>query len=92
MSLFLLIGWDIEELKVFSANGHPKLMLKIGSVDKSKAGGTSFYHYDADGYCKRHLGNSCSIPVVEHSLRPVRDLFMHQEYRDAAIVLLGRHE
>lgn len=86
--------WDIEKLQTFSArrykfvhccdDGHPKLVLKIGTVDKSKDGRASLYYYDADGYCKRLLGNSYSIPVVEHLLRPLSDLFMQREYPDAA--------
>jgi hypothetical protein len=85
---------DLEQLQTFSAlnykfvhccdDGHPKLLVKIGTVNKSKDGRASLYYYDADGYCKRLLGNSYSIPVVEHLLRPLSDIFMQREYPDAA--------
>ena len=82
--------WDIEELGVFSTCHYkfvctgkdPMVSVKFGTVEKNKNDKT-LYYYDCEGYCKRLLGNSYSIPVVEHLLRPVKDLFLQQEYDDA---------
>lgn len=55
--------------------------MKFGIVEKNKKGKT-LYYFDCEGYCKRLLGNSYSIPVVEHLLRPIKDLFLQREYDD----------
>ena len=85
--------WDIDELLSFSARSYkwlkysdsnkPKLS-KLGTVDKlAKDDKKSLYYFDSDGYCKRLLGNSYSIPVVEHILRPLCGLFLPKKYSNA---------
>ena len=79
-------NWDVEELAKFSVcsykfacSGEDKIVkAKIGTVEKNKRGKT-LYYFDSEGYCKRLLGNSYSIPVVEHLLRPLKDLFLQNE-------------
>mmetsp|Transcript_40219 Transcript_40219/g.84473 ORF Transcript_40219/g.84473 Transcript_40219/m.84473 type:complete len:292 (-) Transcript_40219:62-937(-) len=82
--------WDIGRLKYFSACDYKfgysykdgMISVKFGTVDKNKKGKALYYH-DCDDYCKRLLGNSYSIPVVEHLLRPLKDLFLQREYDNA---------
>jgi hypothetical protein len=86
--------WDLDELLSLSARSYKffkcsdsnetKLSLKLGTVEKLANDDTkSLYHYDSDGYCKRLLGNSYSIPVVEHILRPLCGLFLKKQYNNA---------
>ena len=82
--------WDIEELSSFSACNYKfaysdkdqMVSIKFGTVEKNRKGKT-LYYYDCEGYCKRLLGNTYSIPVVEHLLRPCKDLFLEKEYENA---------
>ncbi len=84
----LMNEWDVEMLGKFSGCDYKfvrgdkdhTLSIKIGTVEKSKRGKV-LYHYDCDGYCKRL--NTYSIPVVEHLLRPLKDLFLEKEYDGA---------
>ena len=83
-------GWDLENLGLFSARrykfvctGKDQIVtLKLGTMEKNKNGKT-LYFYDCDGYCKRLLGNTYSIPVVEHLLSSLRDVFLHKRYDNA---------
>lgn len=91
------IGKDFDELQSLSARNYKffkfflssdsnetKLLLKLGTVEKlANDDKKSLYHYDSDGYCKRLLGNSYSIPVVEHILRPLCGLFEQKKYSNA---------
>lgn len=38
------------------------------------------YFYDAEAYVKHLLGNGYSIPVVEHFLSPLKEIFAELEY------------
>lgn len=87
-------NWDFDELQSLSArrykfilcsdSNETKLLLKLGTVEKLKNDDKkSLYYYNSDGYCKRLLGNSYSIPVVEHILRPLCDLFPLKKYSNA---------
>jgi len=40
------------------------------------------YYLNKEEYAKRLVGNSFSIPVVEHLLRPLQNIFASQEYND----------
>ncbi|KAL7543185.1 hypothetical protein ACHAXR_012598 [Thalassiosira sp. AJA248-18] len=82
---------SFEELSAFSGRQYkfvcgdkddPMVRVKFGTVEKNSNGKT-LYYYDCEGYCKRLLGNSYSIPVVEHLLHPIKDLFLQREYSDA---------
>mmetsp|Transcript_516 Transcript_516/g.949 ORF Transcript_516/g.949 Transcript_516/m.949 type:complete len:222 (+) Transcript_516:1036-1701(+) len=82
--------WNLEHLGQFSARHYkfvfsdkdPMITVKLGTVENNKNGKT-LYFYNCEGYSKRLLGNSYSIPVVEHLLRPLQDLFLQQEYDNA---------
>lgn len=82
--------WDLEDMRRFSACNYKfafcdkeqSVTLKFGTVEKNKKGKT-LYYYDCEGYCKRVLGNGYSIPVVEHLLKPVKELFLEREYQNA---------
>jgi len=37
-------------------------------------------YYDEEGYCKHLIGNGWSIPVVEHLLQPLRDIFESESF------------
>ncbi|KAL3788804.1 hypothetical protein HJC23_006257 [Cyclotella cryptica] len=82
-------GWDIEEIQNFSGrcyrfefNGQG-LSLKVGTMDKNRRG-DPLYYLNCEQYCKRLLGNGFSIPVVEHLLCPIKDLFLRKTYNDAS--------
>ncbi|KAL3785919.1 hypothetical protein HJC23_008114 [Cyclotella cryptica] len=82
-------GWDIEEIQNFSGrcyrfefNGQG-LSLKVGTMDKNRRG-DPLYYLNCEQYCKRLLGNGFSIPVVEHLLCPLKDLFLRKTYNDAS--------
>ena len=68
--------------KFIATGGEPAIGVQLGTVAKSQKG-LPLYYFDCDGYCKRLLGNAYSIPVVEHLLRPLRDLFCHKTYPNA---------
>jgi len=86
-------GWCLESLGMFSACSYkfvcddkavdPMVKVKLGTVEKNRQGKT-LYHFNSEGYCKRLLGNSYSIPVVEHLLRPLKELFLEKHYDDAS--------
>ena len=61
----------------------PMVKVKLGTVEKNQKGKT-LYYFDSEGYCKRLLGNSYSIPVVEHLLRPLKNLFQEKQYDENA--------
>ena len=83
--------WDYDEIIEFSGRNYkfgcnncndPSVSVKIGTAEKNGKGNT-LYFLDRDGYCKRLLGNGYSIPVVEHLMRPLKDLFSEKEYSNA---------
>jgi len=82
-------GWDIEEIQNFSGSRYKfefngrGLSLKVGTMDKNK-NGDPLYYLNCEQYCKRLLGNGFSIPVVEHLLRPLKDLFLSKTYNDTS--------
>jgi hypothetical protein len=81
-------NWDVVELMKFSGGSYrfelvdAKLALKVGTADENREG-KPLYFLNAQQYCKRLLGNGFSIPVVEHLLSPLRDLFLEKTYQDA---------
>lgn len=83
--------YDLEEMSTFSARHYkfacsdtkdPTISVEFGTVEKNRKGKT-LYYYDCEDYCKRLLGNTYSIPVVEHLLRPLKLLFLEREYNGA---------
>jgi len=86
-------GWCLESLGMFSACSYkfvcddktadPMIKVKLGTVEKNQKGKT-LYYFDSEGYCKRLLGNSYSIPVVEHLLCPLKELFLEKHYDENA--------
>lgn len=82
--------WCLEYLGMFSAGSYKfvcddkaVVKVKLGTVEKNQKGKT-LYYFDSEGYCKRLLGNSYSIPVVEHLLKPLKDLFQEKQYDENA--------
>lgn len=59
------------------------MSVKLGTVEKNSKGKPKYF-FDQEDYCKRLLGNTYSIPVVEHLMRPLQKLFLQREYSDAA--------
>lgn len=82
-------GWDIEEIQNFGGSKYKfefngqGFTLKVGTMDKNK-NGDSLYYLNCEQYCKRLLGNGFSIPVVEHLLRPLKELFLTKAYKDTS--------
>ena len=83
-------GWDLDDIATFSACHYKfaysgrdgSVSVKFGTVEKNNKGKPKYF-FDQEGYCKRLLGNTYSIPVVEHLMRPLQDLFLQREHTDA---------
>ena len=60
-----------------SSSTHPFFEVKLGAPQVSDK---TQYIFNADGYAKHLLGNAFSIPVVEHLLRPLKQLYAEREY------------
>ena len=56
--------------------------IKVCTVEKSRTG-KPLYYFDREEYAKRLIGNSYSIPAVEHLLRPLQDIFHRKDYSEA---------
>eukprot|EP00970_Alexandrium_tamarense_P009167 scaffold1803_cov195-Alexandrium_tamarense.AAC.43 len=56
--------------------------IKVCTVEKSRTG-KPLYYFDREEYAKRLIGNSYSIPAVEHLLLPLQDIFHRRDYSEA---------
>ena len=82
-------GWCLESLGMFSACSYKfvcddKTADTMVKVKEKNRKGKTLYYFDSEGYCKRLLGNSYSIPVVEHLLKPLKELFQEKQYDENA--------
>ena len=70
---------DIEPYKfVYTGDEEYKgeIKLKMAPIPTGKA----VVHYTDEEYAKHLIGNSISVPVLEHLLKPLAQLFAQREY------------
>jgi len=68
---------DQCKFKVKQKVDHPLFQIEISNP---KEGKKNYTYYNEEGYCKHLIGNGWSIPVVEHLLQPLQDLFESESF------------
>ncbi len=72
------LGYKYES----SHDNSPVPNVKIAGLEVGR-NGDALYHFNCEEYSKHLIGNAFSIPVVQHLLAPLKEVFDSCEYDDA---------
>ena len=83
-NLIDLVEFSGVGMHKFAARNDPEpgLVLKYAAPQRGKDGNL-LYYFDEEEYSKHLLGNSFSIPVIEHLMSPLKEIFATRSYNDA---------